>query len=115
MPVFWSLRCVLIDTTTVDRNHSKQFAAVIKEAAVKAIRKHTTAGAPRKLLHLMPQPMKAAYIKQKGPAENIIYGDLPQPKPAGSEVLVKVGAVSVNPIDTYIRAGTAPMPLPMPY
>ena len=37
--------------------------------------------------------MKAAYINQTGPPENIIYGDLPKPKPAGKEALVKVGAV----------------------
>jgi NADPH:quinone reductase len=59
--------------------------------------------------------MKAAYIKQPGPAESITYGDLPLPEPTGSQVLVKVAAVSVNPIDTYIRAGTVKMPLPLPY
>ena len=46
--------------------------------------------------------MKAAYIKQPGPPDAIIYGDLPQPVPTGSQVLVRVGAVAVNPIDTYI-------------
>jgi NADPH:quinone reductase len=59
--------------------------------------------------------MKAAFINQPGPAESITYGDLPQPEPTGSQVLVKVAAVSVNPIDTYIRAGTVKMPLPFPY
>jgi NADPH2:quinone reductase len=59
--------------------------------------------------------MKAAYIKQTGPADTILYGDLPSPEPKGSEVLVKVGAVSVNPIDTYIRSGMIQMPIPLPY
>ena len=59
--------------------------------------------------------MKAAYIQQTGPAENIIYGDLPTPEPRGSEVLVKVGAVAVNPIDTYIRNGANYWELPKPY
>ncbi len=36
--------------------------------------------------------MKAAYIEETGPPENIIYGDLPDPRPNGAEVLVKVGA-----------------------
>ncbi|HZZ28339.1 MAG TPA: NADPH:quinone reductase [Pirellulales bacterium] len=59
--------------------------------------------------------MKAAYINATGPAENIIYGDFPQPQPSGTQVLVKVGAVAVNPIDTYIRSGAVKMPLPLPF
>ena len=50
--------------------------------------------------------MKAAYINQPGPPESIIVGDLPTPQPTGSQVLVKVAAAAVNPIDTYIRSGT---------
>jgi NADPH2:quinone reductase len=59
--------------------------------------------------------MKAAYIKQPGSAESIIYGDLPQPQLRDAQVLVKVGAVAVNPIDTYIRSGLVPMNLPQPF
>ena len=59
--------------------------------------------------------MKAAYIHQTGPAENIQYGELPTPEPRGGEVLVKVGAVAVNPIDTYIRNGANYWELPKPY
>lgn len=59
--------------------------------------------------------MKAAYIEQTGPAENIIYGELPKPTPKGSEALVKVAAVSVNPVDTYIRNGANYWPLPQPF
>ncbi|MEX0939375.1 MAG: NADPH:quinone reductase [Pirellulales bacterium] len=59
--------------------------------------------------------MKAAYIEKPGPAESIIYGDLPQPEPTGSQVRVKVAAVAVNPVDTYIRAGAIEMPLPLPF
>ena len=51
--------------------------------------------------------MKAAFIEQTGPAENITFGELPEPSPSGREVLVKVAAVAVNPIDTYIRSGTS--------
>jgi NADPH:quinone reductase len=32
--------------------------------------------------------MRAAYINQPGPAENIICGELPTPQPTGSQVLV---------------------------
>lgn len=59
--------------------------------------------------------MRAAYIEQVGSPESIIYGDLPKPKPTGNQVLVKVGAVSVNPIDTYIRSGLVAADLPMPF
>jgi NADPH2:quinone reductase len=59
--------------------------------------------------------MKAAYITKPGPPESILYGDLPRPEPRGAQVLVKVGAVSVNPIDTYIRGGLVAMNLPSPF
>ncbi len=59
--------------------------------------------------------MKAAYIEQPGPAENIRYGDLPDPQPREGEVLVRIGAVAVNPIDTYIRSGAIGMEIPKPY
>src|SRR5213082_3499915 len=59
--------------------------------------------------------MKAAYIRQTGPPENILFGELPTPKPGPSQCLVKVGAVAVNPVDTYIRGGFVQMPLPFPF
>jgi len=59
--------------------------------------------------------MKAAYIEQTGPPDNIRYGELPTPEPTGHQVLVKVGAVAVNPIDTYLRGGAVAMELPMPF
>lgn len=59
--------------------------------------------------------MKAAFIRQTGPASTIEYGDLPTPTPRGAEVLVQVGAVAVNPIDTYIRNGANYWPLPSPF
>jgi len=59
--------------------------------------------------------MKAAYIQQPGPPENIRYGDLPAPRIGPAQVLVRVGAVGVNPIDTYLRAGANYWPLPQPF
>src|SRR5262245_10609374 len=59
--------------------------------------------------------MKAAYIETTGGTEVIRYDDLPKPTPKGGEVLVRVAASALNPIDIYIRAGTAPMPLPKPF
>lgn len=59
--------------------------------------------------------MRAAYIEQTGPPESIRIGELPDPKPTGTQVLVQTRAASVNPIDTYIRSGAAPMNLPRPF
>lgn len=60
--------------------------------------------------------MKAAYIERTGPAaETIVYGDLPQPTPGPTECLVRMGAVAVNPIDTYIRNGANYWELPRPF
>lgn len=59
--------------------------------------------------------MKAAFFHETGPPEVIQYGDLPTPEPKTGEVLVKVAAVAVNPIDTYIRAGKVAMDLPKPF
>jgi NADPH:quinone reductase len=59
--------------------------------------------------------MKAAYINEPGSPENIVVGDLPTPEPASGQVLVRVAAAALNPIDTYIRSGTVAMPLPRPF
>ncbi|MCA9188742.1 MAG: NADPH:quinone reductase [Pirellulaceae bacterium] len=59
--------------------------------------------------------MKAAYIEQTGPPEVITFGELEKPRPGSGQVLVRTGAVSVNPIDTYIRNGANYWPLPTPY
>jgi len=59
--------------------------------------------------------MKAAYIEETGPPENIRYGDLPDPQPAATEVLVRADAFAVNPVDTYIRNGANYWELPQPF
>jgi NADPH2:quinone reductase len=59
--------------------------------------------------------MKAAFLEATGGPDVIRYGDLPQPVPRPGEVLVRVGASALNPVDLYIRAGTVQMPLPKPF
>ncbi|MFM8251207.1 MAG: NADPH:quinone reductase [Planctomycetota bacterium] len=59
--------------------------------------------------------MKAAFIRETGPADKIIYGDLPDPTPGPRDIVIRTGAVAVNPIDTYIRNGSNYWPLPQPY
>ena len=59
--------------------------------------------------------MKAAFIERTGPSEVITWGDLPDPVPGPREALVRVRACAINPIDTYVRAGSVSMPLPLPF
>ncbi|MFZ0592683.1 MAG: NADPH:quinone reductase [Bryobacteraceae bacterium] len=59
--------------------------------------------------------MKAAYIEKVGPPENIIFGDLPEPAINAGQVLVKVMAAAVDPIDTYIRRGAFSTDLNFPF
>jgi NADPH2:quinone reductase len=59
--------------------------------------------------------MQAAYFEQTGPPDVIQIGDLPRPEPGPGQVLVRVRAVGLNPIDLYIRSGVVAMPLSFPY
>jgi len=49
--------------------------------------------------------MKAVRFHAYGTPEVLVYEDVAKPEPAAGEVLVKVHATSVNPIDWKIRAG----------
>lgn len=59
--------------------------------------------------------MRAAFIHQTGPPENLQIGELPKPSPGPGQVLVRVHAAAVNPIDTYIRSGVVAAELPIPF
>ena len=59
--------------------------------------------------------MRAAFIRQTGDPDVIIVDTLPDPVPGPRDVLVAVKACAVNPIDTYVRAGTVAMPLAVPF
>jgi NADPH2:quinone reductase len=59
--------------------------------------------------------VKASFIERTGPPEVIQYGELPTPTIKGPQLRVRVHAVAVNPIDTYIRSGMVPMELPKPF
>lgn len=59
--------------------------------------------------------MLAAFIHAVGPPENIQVGELPVPQVGPNDVLVRVAAVCVDPIDTYIRSGAYPIELPKPF
>lgn len=51
--------------------------------------------------------MKAIILKEAGGPENLVITDLPVPEPKKDEVLVKVKAISVNPVDIKTRKGLA--------
>ncbi len=52
------------------------------------------------------QPMmKAAVIHEHGGPDVFKYEDVARPEPKEDEVLVRVIAAAVNPVDTYIRQG----------
>lgn len=59
--------------------------------------------------------MKAAYIEAPGPAQSIIYGDLPEPDLPEHHLLVQVIASTVDPVDTYIRSGSYHVEMPLPF
>lgn len=59
--------------------------------------------------------MHAAFLERTGPPEVLQYGELPPPVIKATQVRVRVHAVAVNPIDTYIRSGQVPMDLPNPF
>ncbi len=51
--------------------------------------------------------MKAAVINQFGEAELFKIIDVDKPSPNNGEVLIKVMAAGINPVDTKVRAGTS--------
>ncbi|MCP2261142.1 NADPH:quinone reductase [Streptoalloteichus tenebrarius] len=59
--------------------------------------------------------MWAAYIERPGPAEEIRYGELPDPEPGPGQVVVRTEAVAVNWVDTFVRSGAYRTELPRPF
>src|SRR4051794_24103789 len=51
--------------------------------------------------------MKAVRLHGYGDVDQFVYEDVETPEPKAGEVLVKVSATSVNPIDWKIRSGAA--------
>jgi NADPH2:quinone reductase len=59
--------------------------------------------------------MKAILVREFGGPDVLKLEEVPTPKPAAGEVLVRIHAAGVNPYDTYMRAGTYPRKPPLPY
>src|SRR4051812_49152419 len=49
--------------------------------------------------------MKAILVREHGGPEVLKLEDLPDPKPNADQVVVRLKAVGVNPVDVYIRSG----------
>ena len=59
--------------------------------------------------------MKAILVREFGGPEQLKLEEIPTPRPATGQVLVRVHAAGVNPYDTYMRAGTYAVKPPLPY
>lgn len=59
--------------------------------------------------------MKAIRVQEFGPPEVMRLEDVPRPHPGPGQLLVRVRAAGVNPVDTYIRSGTYARKPPLPY
>ncbi|WP_406637952.1 NADPH:quinone reductase [Amycolatopsis sp. WGS_07] len=59
--------------------------------------------------------MIAAYVTSLGGSSEIKVGPLPDPSPGPREVLVKVSAVAVNHVDTFVRSGAYHTDIPFPF
>lgn len=60
--------------------------------------------------------MKAVGFREPGPIDRddaLVDVTLDRPAPSGRDLLVEVKAVSVNPVDTKVRAGIAPIDVPV--
>ncbi|MGX2995496.1 zinc-binding dehydrogenase [Streptomyces sp. JNUCC 64] len=61
--------------------------------------------------------MRAVRLHSFGPAENLVWEEVPDPVPGPGEVLIDVAAAGVHVLDTALRAGEAgpgPGPTPLP-
>src|SRR5437762_12319633 len=68
-------------------------------------RKGATPDGGLRIRRLVFRAMKAVRIHSFGGPDVLKVEDLPQPKPGAGEVLIRVEAASVNPVDYKIRSG----------
>ena len=59
--------------------------------------------------------MKAIVVREFGGPEVLKLEEIPTPRPAAGQVLVRIHAAGVNPYDTYMRTGTYAIKPPLPY
>ena len=59
--------------------------------------------------------MKAIRVHEFGGPEVLRLEEVPKPQPGAGQVLVRMHAIGVNPVETYIRAGTYAYKPALPY
>jgi len=59
--------------------------------------------------------MKAIRVHEFGAPQVMKLEDVPDPKPAAGQVVVRVHAAGVNPVDTYVRSGAYARKPSLPY
>lgn len=59
--------------------------------------------------------MRSIVVREFGAPEVMKVEQVPDPTPSASQVLVRIRAVGVNPVDTYIRSGVYAAKPPLPY
>jgi NADPH2:quinone reductase len=59
--------------------------------------------------------MKTILVREFGGPEVLHLEEVPTPRPAAGQVLVRIHGAGVNPYDTYMRAGTYAIKPPLPY
>src|SRR5437870_2022413 len=59
--------------------------------------------------------MKAILVREFGGPDVMKIEDVPSPTPSASQVLIRVKAIGVNPVDGYIRSGTYARKPQLPY
>ena len=59
--------------------------------------------------------MKAIRVREFGPPDAMRLEEVPDPVPGPGQVLVRILAAGVNPVETYIRSGTYPRRPALPY
>src|SRR6266850_7593505 len=59
--------------------------------------------------------MKAIRVHEFGGPDVMQLEDVPNLTPAAGQVVVRVNAIGVNPVDTYIRSGLYPLKPSLPY
>ena len=59
--------------------------------------------------------MKAIVVREFGPPEVMKIEEVKEPSPGAGQVLIRVRAIGVNPVDTYIRSGMYARKPELPY